>query len=191
MFGGGPLSDLLVFDAHLRCGRFNVVWLLWVVLVYCPGTQLCVRSVASVCLTLCNPIDCSQAPLAMGFSRQERWSGRPCPPVGTFPARGLDPGLLRLLHWQAGALPRVPPGSLYTVGSESRSVASDSATLCDGTVHGILQARILEYSPFPSPGDLPNPGIKPRSPALQADSLPAEPQGNPKYTQLNWLKIIL
>ena len=37
-------------------------------------------------------------------------------------------------------------------------------------------------SPFPSPGDLPNPGIKPRSPALQADSLPAEPQGKPKNT---------
>ena len=35
---------------------------------------------------------------------------------------------------------------------------------------------------FPSPGDLPNPGIKPRSPALQADSLPAEPQGKPKST---------
>ena len=31
--------------------------------------------------------------------------------------------------------------------------------------------------PFPSPGDLPNPGIKPKSPALQVDSLPAEPQG--------------
>ena len=31
--------------------------------------------------------------------------------------------------------------------------------------------------PFPSPGDLPNSGIKPRSPALQEDSLPAEPQG--------------
>ena len=29
--------------------------------------------------------------------------------------------------------------------------------------------------PFPSPGDLPNPGIKPRSPALQVDSLPIEP----------------
>ena len=28
--------------------------------------------------------------------------------------------------------------------------------------------------PFPSPGDLPNPGIEPRSPALQADSLPTE-----------------
>ena len=34
--------------------------------------------------------------------------------------------------------------------------------------------------PFPSPGDLPNPGIQPRSPTLQADSLPAEPQGKPK-----------
>ena len=35
--------------------------------------------------------------------------------------------------------------------------------------------------PFPSPGDLPNPGIEPRSPALQADSLPAEPQGKPYF----------
>ena len=33
----------------------------------------------------------------------------------------------------------------------------------------------------PSPGDLPNPGIKPRSPTLQADSLPAEPQGKPIF----------
>ena len=32
---------------------------------------------------------------------------------------------------------------------------------------------------FPSPEDLPDPGIKPGSPALQADSLPAEPQGKP------------
>jgi len=36
--------------------------------------------------------------------------------------------------------------------------------------------------PFPSPGDLPNPGIEPRSPSLQADSLSAEPQGKPKNT---------
>ena len=33
--------------------------------------------------------------------------------------------------------------------------------------------------PFPSPGDLPNPGIEPRCPALQADSLPSKPQGKP------------
>ena len=42
------------------------------------------------------------------------------------------------------------------------------------SVHGILQARILEWLPFPSPGDLPDPGIEPRSPALQADSLISE-----------------
>ena len=56
-------------------------------------------------------------------------------------------------------------------------------TLCDPmdyTVHGTLQARILEWELFPSPGDLPNPGIEPRSPALQVDSLPAEPQGKPR-----------
>ena len=34
--------------------------------------------------------------------------------------------------------------------------------------------------PFFSPGDLPDPGIEPRSPALQADSLPSEPPGKPK-----------
>ena len=31
--------------------------------------------------------------------------------------------------------------------------------------------------PFPSPGDLPDPGIKPKSPALQAEALPSEPSG--------------
>ena len=34
--------------------------------------------------------------------------------------------------------------------------------------------------PFPSPEDLPDPGVKPGSPTLQADSLPSEPQGEPK-----------
>ena len=36
----------------------------------------------------------------------------------------------------------------------------------DSSVHGISQARILEWLPFPCPGDLPHPGIKPMSPAL-------------------------
>ena len=40
---------------------------------------------------------------------------------------------------------------------------------------------------FPSPRDLPNPGIKPRSPALQADSLPVEPLRKPKNTGLGSL----
>ena len=65
---------------------------------------------------------------------------------------------------------------------------SPCLTLCDpidgmgsphtvSSVHGILQARMLEWVPFPSPGDLPNPGIEPRSPALQADTLTPELPG--------------
>ena len=38
--------------------------------------------------------------------------------------------------------------------------------------------------PFPPPGDFPNPGIKPESPPLQADSLPAEPPGEPKFSEI-------
>ena len=45
--------------------------------------------------------------------------------------------------------------------------------------------NILERVAFPSPGDLPNPGTEPRSPALQADSLPAEPQEKPRI--LEWV----
>ena len=44
--------------------------------------------------------------------------------------------------------------------------------------------------PFPSPGDLPNPGIEPTSPTLQADSLPAEPQGKPK-THIGYAMLLL
>ena len=45
--------------------------------------------------------------------------------------------------------------------------------------HGILQARILEWLPFPSLGDLLDLGIESGSSALQADSLPSEPPGKP------------
>ena len=55
----------------------------------------------------------------------------------------------------------------------------------------ILQAKILEWLASPSPGDLPNLEIEPRSPALQADSLPTEPLGKKLwdiYTMCNHLK---
>ena len=38
--------------------------------------------------------------------------------------------------------------------------------------------------PFPSPGDLPDPGIEPRSPALEADALPSEPPGKPQQNEI-------
>ena len=69
-------------------------------------------------------------------------------------------------------------------------VAQSCPTLCNpmdcslpgSSVHGILPARISNWVPFP--GDLHDPGIEPRSPALQAASLPAEILGKPQYTVL-------
>ena len=49
----------------------------------------------------------------------------------------------------------------------------------DSSVHWILQAIILEWKPFPSPEDLPNPGVNSGSPALQADFLLSEPPRKP------------
>ena len=48
------------------------------------------------------------------------------------------------------------------------------------SVHGILQARMLAWVAIPSSGDFLNSGIKPGSPALQADSLPSQPPGKPQ-----------
>ena len=63
---------------------------------------------------------------------------------------------------------------------------SDSVTpvawgLPGSSVQGFLQARILEFA-ISFSGDLPDPQIKPRSPALQADSLPSEPLLKPMHT---------
>ena len=53
------------------------------------------------------------------------------------------------------------------------------------SIHGILQARIMEWVAIPSPGDLPDTRIESRSPALQADSfLPSEP---PEKPQISWI----
>ena len=63
--------------------------------------------------------------------------------------------------------------------SESCSVVSDPMAY---TVRGMLQAGTLGWEAFSFCRDLPNPGIKPRSPALRADSS-AEPQGSPRILE--------
>ena len=51
-----------------------------------------------------------QAPLSMGFYRQEYWSGLPCLPPGNLPNPGLKLHLLSLLHWQVVSWPLASPG---------------------------------------------------------------------------------
>ena len=55
---------------------------------------------------------------------------------------------------------------------------------------GSFQARILKWVAIPSPGDLPNPEIEPRSPKLQTDSLPSEPPGQPLNTGMGSLSLL-
>ena len=56
--------------------------------------------------------------------------------------------------------------------------------------HGIFRPEYWSAQPFPSPGDLPNPGIKPKSPTLQVDSLPDEPQEKPEDTGVGSLSLL-
>ena len=63
--------------------------------------------------------------------------------------------------------------------AQSRPLFCDSMdySLPGSSVHGVLQARILEWVATPFPRDLPDPGMEPRSSALQADPLLSEPAG--------------
>ena len=61
------------------------------------------------------------APLSMEFSRQEYWSGLPCPPQEIFPTQGSNLHLLCLLHWQAGSLPPAPPGKSKRLSEMAKS----------------------------------------------------------------------
>ena len=70
----------------------------------------------------------------------------------------------------------------------SAKLCQSFLTLCNpmdcsppsSSVQGVLQARILEWLPFPSPGDLPRPGIKCTSPALTGRFFTTEPPGKPQ-----------
>ena len=64
-----------------------------------------------------------EAPLSLGFSRQEYWSGLPCSPPGDLPNPGVEPGLLYFLHWQVYSLPLVPPGKPWGRSIYGRSNA--------------------------------------------------------------------
>ena len=74
--------------------------------------------------------------------------------------------------------------------SESHSVVSNSVT--PWTIQSMEFFRPEYWSgwPFPSPGDLPNPGIEPGSPALQADSLPTKLSGKPGLLVQNWIPVL-
>ena len=64
------------------------------------GVHAKLLSRVQLCVTPCTVA--RQAPLSLGFSRQEYWSGLPFPPLGDLPELRIEPTSLCLLHWQAG-----------------------------------------------------------------------------------------
>ena len=99
-----------------------------------------------------------QASLPMQFSRQEYWSGLPFPFPGGLPFSGLEPMLPASPYKQADylALSHLGSPNILLLLSSSQhgevQVTQSCLTLCDlmdYTVHGILQARILQWVAFP------------------------------------------
>ena len=134
--------------------------------------------------------------MSVGFSIQEYWSGLPCPPSGDLPNPRFEPLSLTSpaltggffttsTTWEAPVL-----CDMYANVCVHAQTLQLHPTLCNpldcsppgSSVHGILQARILEWIAMPSSRDVPNPGIKPmspESPALQVDSVLLGHRGSP------------
>ena len=113
---------------------------------------VCECSVAQLCPTLCDPMDCSlpSSSLSMGYS-QEYCDGLPFPIPGDLPNPGIKPTSLASPALTGGVFTIALLGKPH-IESESE-VAQSCPTLCDPmacslpgfSVHGIFQARILEW----------------------------------------------
>ena len=88
----------------------------------------------------CNPwtVAC-QAPLPMGFPRQEYWHELPCPPLGDLPNPGMNP---HLLHWQVDSLPLSHQGSNCIHSSDKNSLSRVVGQICvfKNTILGVIQS---------------------------------------------------
>ena len=83
-----------------------------------------------------------QAPLSMGFSRQEYWSDLPCPPLGDLPNAGIKPGLQFL--FQADSLPSEPPRKSKNTGVGSLWLFQ-GIFLTQESNQGLLHCRQILY----------------------------------------------
>ena len=135
-----------------------------------------------------------QASLFMGFSKKEYWSGLPCPPPGDLPNPRIKPASL-----MSPALAGRP--ILYCCEKE-RKKESEAAqlclTLCDpmdcslpgSSVHGIFQARILEWVAIAFSRGSSQPRAQTQVSHIAYRFLPAEPPGKSKNTAVSSLSLL-
>ena len=97
----------------------------WAQPILLTAAAAAAKSIQS-CLTLCDPVDCSPpAPLSLGFSRQEHWSGLPFPS----PVRESESEVAQLYLTLSDPMDCSPPGS---------------------SIHGIFRATVLEWGAIAS-----------------------------------------
>ena len=119
-----------------------------------------------------------QAPLSMRFSRQELWSGVPFHPPGDLPDPGIKPTSLRSLALAGWFMITSATWEALPNCVKVKSLSRVQLFVTPWTVayQAPLSMRFSRQGywsglSFPSSEDLPNPGIEPRSPALEADTL--------------------
>ena len=140
--------------------------------------------VAQSCLTLCDSMNCSLSGSSVHGILQARILEWVAIPSST---QGLNPGLLGCIackvftNWATREAQLLKTKSL----SHVRLFATPWTATCQAP-QSMWFSRQEYWSglPFPSPGDLPNPGIELRSPAMPADTLLSEPPGKPIIRQI-------
>ena len=182
--GGRP--SLCVSGCGCDCGC---------VYLYLLNYALCIRAKSLQSYpTICNPMDCSLPGSSIHGILQTRIPGElPFSPLGDIPNPWMESRSLRSLALADWFLPLIPPGRSIQVKTNhtqwtSTEIYADGeifyrlcAVLSCSVVSGSFPARLLcpwgfsrqgywNGLPWPPPGDLPNTGIEPRSPASQADS---------------------
>ena len=123
--------------------------------LWCEKAPMHANSLQS-CLPLCNPTPWTlarQAPLFMGFSRQEYWSGLPCPTPGHLPNPGIEP---------ASLIPPALAGRFFTTGgfpggsdgkASTNNVGDPGSTPGSGRFPGEGYSNPLQYSCLENPMD--------------------------------------
>ena len=115
---------------------------------FCLLTHACMRAQSLSCVQLfATPWTAvHQAPLSMGFSRQECWSGLSFPPPGDLPNPGIEPGSPTL---QADSLLAESQGkSLHHLGS-TLLISTDMRMIkCKDSAHQKVKTRLLQTTPF-------------------------------------------
>ena len=151
--------------------------------------RMCAQSLSRVWLFVTPWTGARQAPLSLGFPKQEYWSGLPFPSPGHLPNPGIKHGSPTLRVYSLPPEPPRKPNSyscsmlpllLLSLFSHVWLCATPWTVARQAPLSGRFPKQ--EYwsgLPCPPPGSLPDSGIEPRSPTLQADSLPSEPPGKP------------